>query len=188
MNRYTLLQTMHRDCLKYGDFTLHSGATSKYFVDVPLLLQYPHVTHELLFQLSNLMRNPSDTMTIIGIDSGGTVLAALLQQYLHDIFETKSRLVRWLKTKEFDTPIDTVCSALYIVDDVITKGTSVCEVLDAIEPTKLQVRQVLTVLDREEDGVFRVRSRHVPIQSLFTITELMHVAPMAGDAGSWQHD
>ena len=104
----------------YGDFTLHSGAKSDRLWDAKLLLKEEN--KEDLKEIVKTLREliPSKSY-VIGIKTMGAVLGKSLEK--HIIFDPKT------KTLEGELPRD----ALYVIlDDVLTTGNSVLEVIDYI--------------------------------------------------------
>lgn len=66
-------------------------------------------------------------------------------------------------------------SRVVIVDDVVTKGGSTLEAIDHCRAEGHEVVQVLVLVDREQDGLQKIRctlGAGVPVEAIFTKSEL----------------
>jgi orotate phosphoribosyltransferase len=64
---------------------------------------------------------------------------------------------------------ETPGAPIVIVDDVITKGGSVLQAIDAVESeTAAKVARVVVIVDREEGGAEMLRQRGYDVRALFT--------------------
>lgn len=114
---------------------------------------------------------------IVGIPVAGDVLAdELLRQfpYAKQLHLTKidfadgSRQIGTIIEDDFMPNL----SAL-LVDDVITKAGSKLEAFAACDAAGLNVRDVLTVIDRQQGGVAQLHEKFYRSYSVFTIYELL---------------
>ncbi len=64
-------------------------------------------------------------------------------------------------------------TAVIIAEDVITTGQSTIKAIERARDHGLEVKSVLTLIDREEGGREAINKLGVPVQSLFTRSELM---------------
>lgn len=71
-----------------------------------------------------------------------------------------------------DTPI--------IIEDIITSGSSILEVVKDLKNEGLNVTTALVVLDREQGGRKNLENAGITVKSLFTITQLMDYLYEAG--------
>lgn len=72
------------------------------------------------------------------------------------------------KAIEGDFDID---CPIVLIEDVITTGSSVCEIIEILESQNIKIAQILTILDREQNGIERIQSLGYHVQSLFTLSE-----------------
>ncbi len=60
-----------------------------------------------------------------------------------------------------------------IVDDVITTGQSTIDAIDRARNEGLQVVKAVVLVDRQEGGRENIEKKGVPVESIFTINDLM---------------
>ena len=129
-----LSKLVNLDIIKYGTFILKNGTTSDIYMDFRLLVNYPqlysYISHLLDIMYPELLEN--NTTKLIPIPMGGLPLG------YHLTFKKKIPLLMLRdKPKEHGTKkmiegIITPTDNYFIIEDVITSGTSVLEALKNI--------------------------------------------------------
>ena len=64
-------------------------------------------------------------------------------------------------------------AGVIVIEDTITSGASALRAVDVLEERGCDVRAILTLIDREEGGVTRIRDRGYRLVSLFRARELL---------------
>lgn len=143
-----LAQLLHeKNILKYGDFTLRSGAHSTYYCDIKEAFGHPLLLKRISDELISFI--PKQTTCIAGSGYGGITLATLVA------YKTKLPLVLVRdKVKDHGTKkvidgyiparTDTVC----IIDDVYTTGSSISETREKLIPLGVKLSKPLVVVNR----------------------------------------
>jgi orotate phosphoribosyltransferase len=138
------------DALKEGHFLLTSGLHSGIYFQKNLVLQYPYVTKklakELVFKLKNLkidiVLSPAVGAIVLGYQ-----LASLLKcKFLFAERESGKLCLR----RGFVLPPKT---RVLIVEDIITTGGSVQELVKIVNAAKAKLVGVACLVDRSADGV-----------------------------------
>lgn len=73
--------------------------------------------------------------------------------------------------------------SVVILDDVITKGTSVLKAIDAVEKAGARVARVLVLVDREEGGVELLAETGHTVEPVFTHAELVAAGAVPRQTG-----
>jgi uridine monophosphate synthetase len=173
--------------IQYGDFTLKSGAKSQYYFDMRLLVSYPTIYAKMVDYL--LISQPDvfeDVKLMTGIHFGGVPLAS----YISSIFQIPQIYIRDAP-KEHGTQRQIEGEytnsphkhRLFVVDDVLTTGTSIREKYAIMEANGLDIETVLVILDRREKDQFNNSilgvktseegTKVVKVHSIFTIGDIM---------------
>lgn len=163
--------------IKKGEFTLKSGLTSSTYIDLRLLVSYPHFfnyLNEILnFQFPELFDN---IQRIIPIPMGGLPFG----YYLSSQNNIPSLMVRD-KIKDHGTKnimegiIDLDNDNIIIIEDVITTGTSILQMLDTLSShgKKIQnIKYILCICNRGSLTHLDFNLQHIPILSLFTLYDI----------------
>ncbi len=156
--------------LKFGEFTLSSGAQSSYYFDGRLISLHPEGAYCLGKALLESLRGYE-------IDAvGGPAMAAIpivtsvaLVGHMEGT-PVEAFFVRSV-AKEHGTAQQVEGrfvpgGRVAIVDDVCTRGGSLLNAIQAVEAADCQVVKVLVVLDRHEGGSDELRRRGYDFQAL----------------------
>jgi orotate phosphoribosyltransferase len=164
-----------------GTFTLASGKTSDFYVDVKQTIMRSDgaaLVGQLLFE-----RLRADDVRCVGGMAVGAVplVAATLVAAanagcpLDGFFvrkEAKGHGTARLIDGRFDAG-----AAIALVEDVVTTGESTLQAIDAVQDRGGRVALVVTVVDREEDGgLQRLTARVGRVEALVTKTEIQRAA------------
>ncbi|HET6319147.1 MAG TPA: orotate phosphoribosyltransferase [Chloroflexota bacterium] len=154
-----------------GRFRLRSGATSSYYIDKYLFTTRPDILQRIAVALAALL--PTDTQRLAGPVLGAVPLVTALA--LHT--GLPSLIVRTDHPKDYGTSklIEGTLEAgerVVLVEDVVTTGGAALAAVGVLRAAGLDVRQALCVVDREEGGAAAFSQASVPLQALFTKTEL----------------
>lgn len=160
-NPQTFIQTaLNNGVLKFGEFTLKSGRLSPYFFNAGLL-----ATGELLSILATgyadvLVKNADiDDLTIFGAAYKGIPFVSATAQALYDQHNINAH---WgYNRKEAKTHgeggvlvgADLVGKKVWVIDDVMTAGTAMREVVQILDSVGASVVGVIVALDRKEKGL-----------------------------------
>lgn len=170
-----LARAIEKGALAFGDFTLTSGAHSRYYFDGRLLTLDPEGAHVLAELLLPLTRS-FDAQAI-----GGPTLGAdpMVGATIHLSQERGTPLVGFLVRPEpkahgmqrwVEGPLE-AGSRVVVVDDVCTTGGSLFRAIEAAERSGCEVAAVVAILDRHEGGSDEVRRRGYEFRSFLEATD-----------------
>ena len=128
-----------------GHFVLTSGNHSPYYIEKFRVLEHPRYTEKLCKELAGLFEKDNVTI-VVGPMTGGILLAYEVGKNLDTkaIFtervDGKMRFRRGFKVKPDDRVL--------IVEDIISTGGSVQEVIDEVKKSKAEIIGVGCLVDR----------------------------------------
>lgn len=165
---------MRIDALKFGTFTLTSGGTSSYYIDLRLIPSHPVAFQRVTDIYAEMARNMIglDKFTrIAGIPTAGMPFSSVLalklgKPFLYVRRETKP-YGRERRIEGVLMPGDKVL----IVDDLITTGKSIIDTVDALRAEGAIVKDALVLIDREEGGKRALAEKGVKLHYLVGIRE-----------------
>lgn len=159
-NPQTFIQVaLNNGVLKFGQFTLKSGRISPYFFNAGLL-----ATGELLSVLADgyadtLAKHANtDDLTIFGAAYKGIPFVASTAQALYNNHQINAH---WgYNRKEAKTHgeggmlvgADLTGKSVWVIDDVMTAGTAMREVVGILDGVGARVAGIIVALDRKEKG------------------------------------
>lgn len=153
-----------------GDFRLSSGDESNYYFDGRLLSLNPEGL-ELVSKLMYPMLESVGAEAVGGLELGAVPITAGVVQYSQGTRNPMSGFIVRKNRKENGTRQiiegkEITGKRVAIVDDVCTAGTAIFRSIEAVELAGANVVKVVTVLDRNEGGANRLRSRNYDFSSL----------------------
>jgi orotate phosphoribosyltransferase len=167
--------------VKFGNFTVsESAVSSPVFVNPKVLISNPHALHvaiKLMQQEINLaqsLRRPRvhPFEVVAGVPVGGLLLATAysLESNIPLIY-ARSRPEGTGKRgiEGRFTPGDTAL----IIDDLITRGSSILETAALLEENGLKVKDVIVLIDREHGAVERLHQRGYNLISILKLDVML---------------
>ncbi|WP_312934539.1 orotate phosphoribosyltransferase [Pseudomonas sp.] len=186
-----------RGVLRFGEFTLKSGRTSPYFFNAGLFN-----SGSALAQLGRCYaaaivdsKIPFDVLfgpAYKGIPLAAATAVALAEQHQLDVpwcFNRKEAKAHGEGGSLVGAPL---AGEVLIIDDVITAGTAIREVMQIISAQGAKPAGVLIALNREERGNGELsaiqeveRDFNIPVVSIVSLTQVLEF--LADDAQLKQH-
>lgn len=176
---------LERGVLRFGEFTLKSGRMSPYFFNAGLFDSGLALAKLGRFYAQALMDSGLSYDVIFGpaykgIPLAATTAVALAEHHQRDIpwcFNRKEAKAHGEGGTLVGAPL---AGNVVIVDDVITAGTAIREVMQIIKAQGAQAAGVLIALDRQERGTGELsaiqeveRDFNMPVISIVSLTQVL---------------
>ena len=161
--------------IEKGEFTLKSGAKSKYYVNMKNAISFPEVMRKIINGLKRLIKDIDTKNTVIcGVPTGAVPFASMLS------YETGIPMIMIRKAaKEYGTEklvegAYTEGTNVILIEDVITTGNSTIQCAKNLEKEGLVIVKMLTVVSRYT-GIFPDSAtcdyRDIPIEYLIRVPQ-----------------
>ena len=188
---------IERGVLRFGEFTLKSGRVSPYFFNAGLFNSGLALAQLGRFYAAAVVESGIAFDVLFGPAYKGIPLAAatavaLAEQHQLDMpwcFNRKEAKAHGEGGSLVGAPLQ---GRVLIVDDVITAGTAIREVMQIIQSQNAQAAGVLIALNREERGQGELsaiqeveRDFAMPVVSIVSLTQVLEY--LADDADLNQH-
>lgn len=188
---------IERGVLRFGEFTLKSGRTSPYFFNAGLFDSGLALAQLGRFYASALLASGIDFDVLFGPAYKGIPLAAstavaLAEQHGRDLpwcFNRKEAKTHGEGGSLVGAPLQ---GRALIIDDVITAGTAIREVMQIIQAQGAQAAGVLIALNRQERGKGELsaiqeveRDFAIPVVSIVNLNQVLEY--LADDAALKRH-
>lgn len=176
---------IQQSVLKFGEFTLKSGRTSPYFFNAGLFSSGKALSQLGSFYVQALKDSQLDFDILFGPAYKGIPLASAMAVTLaRDFDEDVPYAFNRKEAKAHGEGGNIVGTALkgdiLIVDDVITAGTAIREVIDIIKSQGATPAGVLVALDRQEKGQGELsaiqeieKEYNIPVASIIKLEDLL---------------
>ena len=176
---------LERGVLRFGEFTLKSGRVSPYFFNAGLFDSGLALAKLGRFYAQALMDSGVSYDVLFGpaykgIPLAATTAVALAEQHQRDVpwcFNRKEAKQHGEGGSLVGAPL---AGKVLIVDDVITAGTAIREVMQIIQAQDAQAAGVLIALDRQERGTGELsaiqeveRDFKIPVLSIVSLQQVL---------------
>jgi len=160
--------------IDFGKFKLKSGIISPYYIDLRLLVTFPHLLELVSDVLWEKIRlKPFDL--IAGVPYAALPIAtAISLRYNRPLIFMRKEKKDYGKGKMIEG-IYHKGQYVVVIDDVISDGASKFETIKPIEEVGLEVSQVIVVLDRGQGGVQTVKNKGYHCTAITNMEEVLEV-------------
>lgn len=178
-DRDDLLDMLARHAYAKGEFTLSSGKTSPYYLNVKQVLCRPkglrlacRLTTQILYELGLF----NDLGAFCGVAMGGVPLASTLAwlHMSHPLLIYRSHKREHGTFAQIEGVRNVVANGtVVLIDDVLTTGGSLVAACEALQKEGLAPSAALTVVDRQEGGESKLSEIGVRSIGIFTAKDVI---------------
>jgi orotate phosphoribosyltransferase len=175
-----------KEIIKFGDFTLASGKSSSYYVDLRLVPSYPHEFRMMVKYLENQITNDiglDNFESIVSVPTGGLVIAsALAIEIVKPLIYVRSKPKNYGTSKSVEGKIHDGMKVV-MIDDVATTGGSVVNAIKSLTDVNIPVKDTYVIVDRMEGANEALAELGVKMHSILNIlqiTEILYEQKMIG--------
>ncbi|MEH7613529.1 orotate phosphoribosyltransferase [Gottfriedia acidiceleris] len=172
MDKVQLAQEIYHTSHLTGEFKLRSGLVSNEYFDKYLFESNPILLNEIADQLSKLI---PDTEILAGLEMGGIPIATALslKTGIPVVFVRKK--AKAYGTCKLAEGIDVQNKKVCIVEDVVTTGGQIKLSAEDLKQVGANVKDVLCVIDRKQNGKENLYEAGLILHSLLTMDDLIAV-------------
>jgi len=164
--------------IKFGDFTLTSGKSSSYYIDLRLVPSYPHQFRKMIKNLQNLIVEKTgldDFDCLASVPTGGLVVtSALAIEIVKPLIYVRSKPKEHGTAKSIEGKISAGMKVV-MVDDVVTTGTSVLNGINQLKEAGLLVSDLYVIINRLEGADKALSDIGVHTHQLTDILEITDI-------------
>lgn len=172
MNKEELLKQVKNCAYIEGDFTTRAGKKTSYYIDKFQFETRPEVLKGVIDHLQKLLPEPSTFSKLICPALGAIALAAPLALKINKPYIT-------IRKKEDNQPLEAAIAgelnkgdSVVVIEDVLTTGSTVIDVCELLKPLDLNIVAIISIIDREEGALEKLREMGYNAESLIRSSEL----------------
>ena len=167
-----------KEIIKFGDFTLASGKSSSYYVDLRLVPSYPHEFRMMVKHLENQITEDiglDNFESIVSVPTGGLVIAsALAIETVKPLIYVRSKPKNYGTSKSVEGKIHDGMKVV-MIDDVATTGSSVLNATKSLTEVNVPVKDAYVIVDRMEGATEALKELGVKMHSILNILQIAEV-------------
>ena len=161
--------------LKFGDFTLSSGKSSPYYVDLRLVSSFPHPFRKMIKKLQDIISNEIGFDNFHGfasVPTGGLVIAsALAMETVKPLIYVRTKPKEHGTSKSIEGKIESGMKVV-MIDDVATTGGSMINSIKLLKEAGVAVTDAYVIMNRLEGADKNLEEIGVKMHQLTDIVEL----------------
>ncbi|MCA9969414.1 MAG: orotate phosphoribosyltransferase [Anaerolineales bacterium] len=175
------------DAVRLGDFTLHSGRKSPIYLDLRVLVSYPHA----LRLATAAYRSVLDTLSfdliaatpLAGLPIGTAICLAMDRPLIYPRKTAKS-----YGTGKSVEGVWQVGQRAVVVDDLVTSGDSILQAIMPLKGAGLQVTDAVVLVDRQQGGAESLQELGYRLHAVLTLPHLLLILQENGRITPLQRD
>jgi orotate phosphoribosyltransferase len=161
-----------------GPFKLASGGTSDYYLDMKPSTFSPEGLNLIADIVYEMVRENPGVDAVGGLELGALPITSAVSMRSFSERPIEGFVVRKEKkdhgtAKKIDGNFRDN-STVVLFEDVTTRGGSVMEAVRAVRARGATVTTIITIVDRLEGAAENLRNEGITLQSVFTISDLLH--------------
>lgn len=169
-----ILELYAIQAVKFGSFTLKSGAQSPIYLDLRVIISKPKLLKAISDLIWEKVKNLSFDL-ICGVPYTALPIATCLSLDHNIPMILKRKESKEHGTKKILEGIYEKGHTCLIIEDVITTGGSILETMESLSAEGIQVKDVALVIDRQQGGKQRLEQKGLHVYSLLTMADVLHV-------------
>ena len=167
-----------KEVIKFGNFTLASGKSSSYYVDLRLVPSYPHEFRIMIKYLENQITEDiglENFESIVSVPTGGLVIgSALAIETVKPLIYVRSKPKDYGTSKSVEGKIHDGMKVV-MIDDVATTGGSVVNAIKSLTEVNVPVKDAYVIVDRMEGADEALAELGVKMHSILNILQIAEV-------------
>lgn len=174
--------------VKFGEFTFKSGIVSPIYVDLRLFISYPKILKKVVKLYAELLA-PLTYNRLAGVAYAALPIAGAISLEIERpwIFLRKEGLKKGYGLQKSLEGEYEKGETVVMIEDLVTRATSLLEVIPVIEEHGLTVRDAVVLLDYGKGGPQKMQAAGYNIHAFMTMRELVDIMKAEGKIDAAKH-
>lgn len=184
MDNVTLVEALYRiKAVKLGTFTLKSGLISPIYIDLRQIISYPDVLRAVANAIWEKIALLQPEL-ICGVPYTALPIATCIALAHNTPMLMVRKEVKQYGTKKRVEGVFQPGQNCYLIEDIVTSGSSVNEAITQLTEEGVQVQHVVAFLDREQGGRQAIEQTGRHFHAAFTLSTFLTTLEKTGKLNS----
>jgi orotate phosphoribosyltransferase len=171
--KQSLIESLYKiGAIKFGEFTLKSGQSSKIYLDLRQIVSYPDILRKVSQAIWAAVQ-PAQCDLVCGVPYTALPIATVIsiEQHIPMIMRRKEKKTYGTK-QQIEGKFQAGQHCL-IIEDVITTGGSIIETADELAAAGLVVKTLGVLIDRQQGGRENLSQRGYAVHAVLTLQDIL---------------
>jgi uridine monophosphate synthetase len=159
-------------CVRFGDFTLKSGARSPIYLDLRQLVAHPVILQRVARAYARVLR-PLEFDRLAGIPYAALPIATAIALEMNRPLVYPRREAKEYGTRASIEGTFAPGETVVVIDDLATTGESKIETIEKLTGAGLRVRDIVVLIDREQGARESLAAAGYTLHAIVTLSELL---------------
>ena len=172
--------------IKFGAYKLKAGNIAPFFLDLRILVSHPRILRDASWEMAHLLSTLQfDRIAVIpyaGMPIGTALALEMDRPMIYPRREKRDYGAERAVEGEYHAG-----ETVVLVDDLIITGESKLTAIETLRTAKLNVRDIVVLIDPEQGGAQMMLNHGYQLHSVFQVSELMRILHDAGKVTDSQY-